>query len=47
MKELKNQIQKELNILQDMIKEEENKEKIEEERKKLDMLLKEYLKDMY
>ncbi len=47
MDNLKDQIAKKLKQIEQMIEAEENKSKIEEERKELDRLLKEYLKDMW
>ena len=46
MKNLKENIKKELEILEEMIELNIDKEKIESQRKKLDKLLEEYLKDL-
>lgn len=46
MEKLKEEISEKLNKIIQMIKDEENKEKIEKERKELDKLLKEYTKEI-
>ena len=46
MKNLKEEIKKEIETIDKMIVENKQKEKIEEHREKLDKLLNEYLKDM-
>ncbi len=46
MKNLKENIKKEIGILEEMIELNIDKEKIESQRKKLDKLLEEYLKDL-
>ncbi len=46
MKDLKNNIKKEIEILENMINLNKEKEQIENQRKKLDKLLEEYLKDL-
>ena len=46
MKNLKENIKKEIEILEKMIELNIDKEKIESQRKKLDKLLEEYLKDL-
>ena len=46
MNDLKEQIKKELQILEKMIETKEERKKIEGQRKRLDELLEEYLKDM-
>ena len=46
MNDLKENIKKELEILENMISLNKEKEKIENQRKKLDKLLEEYLKDL-
>lgn len=46
MKNLKENIKKELEILEEMIELNIDKEKIESQRKKLDKLLEEYLEDL-
>lgn len=46
MKELKEQIETILRELENMVAKEENKNKITKQRKKLDDLLKKYLKDI-
>lgn len=46
MNDLKEQIKKELQILEKMIETKEERRKIEAQRKRLDELLEEYLKDM-
>ncbi len=46
MNDLKDNIKKELEILEKMISLNKDKEKIETQRKKLDKLLEEYLKDL-
>lgn len=46
MNDLKKQIKKELQILEKMIEKKEERRKIEVQRKRLDELLEEYLKDM-
>lgn len=46
MKELKDNIKKEIEILENMISLNKEKEQIENQRKKLDKLLEEYLKDL-
>lgn len=46
MSDLKEQIKKELQILEKMIEKKEERRKIEVQRKRLDELLEEYLKDM-
>ena len=47
MDNLKDQIAKKLKQIEQMIEVEENKNKIEEERKELDELLEKYLNDMW
>ena len=47
MNDLKDNIKKELEILEKMISLNKDKEKIETQRKKLDKLLEEYLKDLW
>lgn len=47
MDKLKEQIAEKLKQMEEMIEEEENKSKIEKERKELDRLLEEYLKDIW
>ncbi len=46
MNDLKDHIKKELEILENMISLNKEKEEIEKQRKKLDNLLEEYLKDL-
>lgn len=46
MEELKEQIKAELKQLEEMIKSGENKSKVAKQRKKLDHLLKKYVKDL-
>lgn len=46
MKDLKDNIKKEIEILENMINLNKEKEQIENQRKKLDKLLEEYLKDL-
>ena len=46
MEEMKQTIRKEIEKLEEMINSNEEKEKIEKQRKKLDKLLEEYLKDL-
>lgn len=46
MKDLKENIKKEIEILEEMIELNIDKEKIEKQRKKLDKLLEQYLKDL-
>lgn len=46
MENLKKEIAKKLKQIEEMIQEEENKNKIEEQRRELDMLLEKYLKDI-
>ncbi len=46
MNDLKDHIKKELEILEDMISLNKQKEEIEKQRKKLDKLLEEYLQDL-
>ena len=46
MKDLKENIKKEIEILENMISIKKKKEQIENQRKKLDKLLEEYLKDL-
>lgn len=46
MEDLKNKISDKLNEIKEMITKEEKRDKIEQERKELDKLLKEYLKEI-
>lgn len=46
MEKLKEEISEKLNKIIQMIKDEENKDEIEKERKELDKLLKEYTKEI-
>ncbi len=46
MKDLKDNIKKEIEILENMINLNKEKEQIEKQRKKLNKLLEEYLKDL-